>query len=48
MLGLGRALARLNRKQDACGAFADLARRHPNAARYVRDMAQRERQRIGC
>lgn len=48
MLGLGRALARLNRKQDACGAFADLARRHPNAARDVRDMAQRERQRIGC
>ncbi len=48
MLGLGRALARLNRKQDACGAFADLARRHPNAARDVRDTAQRERQRIGC
>lgn len=48
LLGLGRALARLNRKPDACGAFADLARRHPNAARDVRDSAQRERQRIGC
>lgn len=47
-LGMGRALARLNRKQDACGAFAELARRYPNAPRDVRDAAQRERQQNGC
>jgi tol-pal system protein YbgF len=45
-LGMGRALARLNRKQDACGAFAELARRYPNAPPDVRNAAQREQN--GC
>jgi tol-pal system protein YbgF len=48
MLGFGRSLARLNRKQDACGAFAELAKRHPNASKDVKDATQRERQRNGC
>ena len=48
MLGFGRALARLNRKQDACAAFADLAKRHPNAPKDVKDALQLERRRNGC
>jgi TolA-binding protein len=48
MLGFGRSLARLNRKQDACGAFAELTKRYPSASKDVKDATQRERQRNGC
>ncbi len=48
MLKLGMSLAQLNRKPDACGAFAELDRRYPSATQPVKQTAARERQRIGC
>ena len=48
MLKLGMSLAQLNKKQDACGAFAEVDRRYPSAAQAVKQTAARERQRNGC
>lgn len=48
MLRLAMALNQLNRKQDACGALAELDRRYPGAPPPVKQNAARERQRIGC
>ncbi len=48
MLKLGMSLAQLNRKQDACGAFAEVERRYPSATQAVKQTTARERQRIGC
>jgi tol-pal system protein YbgF len=48
MLRLAMALNQLNRKQDACGALAELDRRYPGAPPPVKQSAARERQRIGC
>jgi TolA-binding protein len=53
---LGMALAGLARDgsndaaelRQACGAFASLARQYPNAARHVRDLAQREARAANC
>ena len=48
MLRLAMSLNQLNRKQDACGALAELDRRYPGAPPPVKQSASRERQRIGC
>jgi tol-pal system protein YbgF len=48
MLRLAMSLNQLNRKQDACGALAELDRRYPGAPPPVKQSAARERQRIGC
>lgn len=53
---LGMALAGMGRDgendaadmRQACGAFASLARRYPNAPRNVRDLAQREARAANC
>lgn len=53
---LGVALAGMGRDGDndaadmrqACGAFASLTRRYPNAPRNVRDLAQREARAANC
>lgn len=53
---LGMALAGLghdgvndeNDMRQACGAFASLARRYPNAPRNIRDLAAREAQAANC
>lgn len=48
LLKLGMSLALLNRKNDACGALAQLNRLYPSAAPQVKNTAQRERTRLGC
>jgi tol-pal system protein YbgF len=45
---LGMALAGMGQTRQACAAFADLARRYPNAARNVRDLAARESRAANC
>lgn len=45
---LGMALVGLGQTQRACSAFASLARRYPNAARNVRDLAAREARAAQC
>lgn len=45
---LGMALVGMGQTQRACSAFASLARRYPNAARNVRDLAAREARAAQC
>lgn len=47
-LKLGISLGKLNRKKEACGALAEMARRYPAASASVKQIAQRERQSLGC
>jgi tol-pal system protein YbgF len=45
---LGKSLARLNKRPQACAAFAELKRRYPTAGTQVRDDAAAEERKIGC
>jgi tol-pal system protein YbgF len=45
---LGMALAGMGQRQQACQAFGSLARRYPNAARNIRDLAARESRAAQC
>lgn len=47
-LKLGISLGKLNRKREACGALAEMARRYPAASASVKQVAARERQSLGC
>ena len=48
LLKLGLSLAQIGEKNDACAAFAQLAKQFPNAPASLKDRASRERQRIAC
>jgi tol-pal system protein YbgF len=48
LLRLGMSLGQLNRKPEACGALAEIGRRHADAPQALRQNAQRERQKLGC
>lgn len=48
LLKLGFSLARLDRKDDACVAFAQLRDEFPNASQTIKRRALDERKRIGC
>lgn len=48
LLKLGMSLARIDRKEDACGIFAELLARYPDSARNVRQRAEREQERLSC
>lgn len=48
LLKLGMSLAQIDRKQDACGIFAELLNRYPDAAANIKQRAERERARLGC
>jgi tol-pal system protein YbgF len=48
LLKLGMSLARLDRDADACGIFAELRNRFPDAPNNILQRAQRERDRLGC
>ena len=45
---LGMALIGMGQQRQGCGAFANLPRRYPNAARNVRDLATREARAAQC
>lgn len=45
---LGMALAGMGQTRQACGAYANLPRRYPNAARNIRDLAAREARASAC
>lgn len=45
---LGMALAGMGQRTQACQAFGSLARRYPNAARNIRDLAARESRAAQC
>lgn len=45
---LGMALAGMGQRTQACQAFGSLARRYPNAARNIRDLATRESRAAQC
>ena len=45
---LGMALIGMGEQRQGCGAFANLARRYPNAPRSVRDLAAREARAAQC
>ena len=45
---LGMALAGMGQTRQACGAFANLPRRYPQAARNIRDLAAREAHASAC
>ena len=47
LLKLGLSLGALGQKQQACGAYAEVARKYPRSGK-VRDQAMREMQRAGC
>jgi len=48
LLKLGMSLSALGSKTDACGTFAELLKRYPNAAVTIHKRARQERQRLGC
>jgi tol-pal system protein YbgF len=48
LLRLGMSLGQLNRKPEACGALAEIGRRHADAPQALRQNAERERQKLGC
>jgi tol-pal system protein YbgF len=48
LLKLGFSLARLNRVEDACVAFAQLSDEFPNASTTIKRRALNEGKRIGC
>jgi tol-pal system protein YbgF len=45
---LGMALAGMGQTRQACGAFANLSRRYPDAPRNVRELAARESRAANC
>ncbi len=48
LLKLGMSLSALGSKNDACGTFAELLKRYPQAAATVLQRAKQERQRLSC
>ena len=48
LLKLGMSLSALGSKNDACGTFAELLKRYPQAAATVMQRAKQERQRLAC
>jgi len=48
LLKLAMSLERLGQRQAACGSFAELFSRFPDAPSHVKSRAQSERRRIGC
>ncbi|TVR82762.1 MAG: tol-pal system protein YbgF [Rhodospirillales bacterium] len=48
LLKLGMALARLDKRDEACAAFQQLERSQPEASATIRQKVQEERSRIGC
>jgi tol-pal system protein YbgF len=48
LLKLGMSLSALGSKNDACGTFAELLKRYPQAAATVVQRAKQERQRLSC
>lgn len=48
LLKLGMSLAALDRRQDACGTFAELERRYADAPAQIIQRSQAERNRLGC
>lgn len=48
LLKLGMSLAALGSNSDACGTYAELLRRYPNAAPTIQQRAKQERQRLAC
>ena len=48
LLKLGMSLSALGNKNDACGTFAELLKRYPQAAATVLQRAKQERQRLAC
>ncbi|GAB4197397.1 MAG: tol-pal system protein YbgF [Thalassobaculales bacterium] len=48
LLKLGMALAQLNRRQDACTAYSQLAAQFPNANAAIKKRANEERARLKC
>ena len=48
LLKLGMSLARVNRKQDACTALAQLDRDFPNPGNAIKERAKDEKKRLAC
>ncbi|MEQ8166232.1 MAG: tol-pal system protein YbgF [Alphaproteobacteria bacterium] len=48
LLKLGMSLASLEKTEEACKSFAELARRYPEAPARIQQHASRERARLGC
>ena len=48
LLKLGMSLSALGSQNDACGTFAELLKRYPQAAATVLQRAKQERQRLSC
>ena len=47
-LKLGMSRAALDSQNDACGTFAELLKRYPQAAATILQRAKQERQRLSC
>ncbi len=48
LLKLGKSLAALGEKTDACGTHSELTRRFPNASAPILQQADQERRRLAC
>jgi tol-pal system protein YbgF len=48
LLKLGMSLSALGSQNDACGTFAELLKRYPEAAATILQRAKQERQRLSC
>ncbi len=48
LLKLGMSLARVNQKQNACTALAQLDRDFPNPGNTIKERAKDEKKRLGC
>ncbi|MBK1697327.1 tol-pal system protein YbgF [Rhodovibrio salinarum] len=48
LLKLGMSLAQIDRTEDACGIFAELQSRYPDAKQNILQRAQREQSRLSC
>ena len=48
LLKLGMSLSALGSQKDACGTFAELLKRYPEAAATILQRAKQERQRLSC
>jgi len=48
LLKLGMSLSRVNQKQNACVALAQLDRDFPNPGSAIRDQAAKEKKQLGC
>lgn len=48
LLKLGKSLAALDQKSDACGIFAELRKRYSKAAPTILQQAKREQKRLSC